>query len=142
MKSLTKPVKFASFLDSTRSNWFDTSALYSEDSVKTPKVNVEEKNGVIVVFAEMPGVDENDLNVSVENNILSIKSENENENKESEKSRYYKEFSHGKFERKFSLPENVDEKKITAKYKNGILEISIPRIIKKDTVKKIKVVSE
>jgi len=110
----------------------------SRYSSRVPRVNINDHDDKISIIAEMPGIDEKDLDVSVENGILSIKTQTESK-EESEDKTSYREFHFGRYERKFTLPENVDEENIVAKYRNGILELDIPREKKKPAKKVIKI---
>ncbi len=95
----------------------------------TPRVDVSETEKEIQVSAELPGMDEKNIRVSVDRNILTIEAE-KNEEKKDEKDRQYHitEMRYGKFSRSFRLPENrVDEKTIQASFSKGILTITLPK---------------
>jgi len=79
------------------------------------------------VALDVPGVDKKDIKVSVSNGVLSISGERKEEN-EVKKSNYYKiEKAYGKYYRSFNLPDNIDDKKIEAEFKNGTLTVHIPK---------------
>lgn len=141
MTNLTKPVRYRSLFDSMFDDLFRGSALVKapESRIKAPRVNVKEEEGCISVLAEMPGVDEKDLEVTIDNGILLIKSEQKTEKEEENDSGYYKEFSFGGFQRSFRIPDAVDQKKVTAKYKNGILSVTLPKTDNKNSTKKVKI---
>jgi HSP20 family protein len=91
----------------------------------------------VIVKAELPGVDKKDLDISVTQNTVTIKGTTSHEEKE-EKGDYYRcEMSHGSYSRTLSLPADVDEKKSKAKFKNGVLELTLPKLkkSKRHTVK-------
>jgi HSP20 family protein len=97
---------------------------------KTPSVDVIERDNEVVVKAELPGVDKKDLDVSVTSNTVTIKGTSSSEEKE-EKGDYYRcEISRGSYSRTLSLPADVDEEKTKAKFKDGILELTLPKLKK------------
>ena len=92
-----------------------------------PKVNIYEDENEIEVTAELPGIAEKDIDIKVENNVLSLKGEKKIM-KEKEYGTYHMvETSYGAFNRSFTLPGTVDQAKITANYENGILNIGLPK---------------
>jgi HSP20 family protein len=94
----------------------------------TPRADVVEKDNAYEVHAELPGLDKKDINVSVEEGVLTISGERKAEKKEEKDGKYrYYERTYGSFERSFRLPDNVDAGKIRASHKNGVLELSIPK---------------
>lgn len=86
-----------------------------------PPVDVFESEDSLVFTVDVPGFDEKDLNLSVENRRLAISGERQREEKNFRRT----ERAYGKFERVFSLPSTVDAEKIEAKLKNGVLRISL-----------------
>ncbi|WP_126455272.1 Hsp20/alpha crystallin family protein [Sulfuriflexus mobilis] len=97
---------------------------------KTPSVDVIERDNEIVVKAELPGVDKKDLDISVTQNTVTIKGTTSHEEKE-EKGDYYRcEMSRGSYSRTLSLPADVDESKTKAKFKDGILNLTLPKLKK------------
>ena len=114
-----------SFFDSFFS--MKPSTLFDADWV--PSVDVTEENGEIRVKAEMPGLEEKDINVTIENGILSISGEKKEEKKEEDKERNYilSERSFGSFKRQIRLPDDVKSGDVKAKFRNGVLEITLPR---------------
>jgi HSP20 family protein len=96
----------------------------------TPSVDVIERDDAVVVKAELPGVDKKDIDVSVTSNTVTIKGSTSHEEKE-EKGNYYRcEISGGSYSRTLSLPADVDESKAKAKLKDGILELTLPKVTK------------
>ncbi len=92
-----------------------------------PSIDVDEDENGIHVKAEIPGIEEKDLHVVIEQNMLTISGE-KSEEKKSENKRYVvSERQFGSFYRSIALPEGIDANKITAKFKNGVLHIEIPR---------------
>jgi len=95
-----------------------------------PAVDIKEEDGTFQLYIDLPGMDKSDINISMENNVLTLQGDRKNEKKKKE---YYRlERSSGKFHRRFTLPETADEKKIAATMEKGVLTISIP---KKETSK-------
>lgn len=98
-----------------------------------PSANIKENKDAFEVEVAAPGFNKSDFNIELNNGILTISSEKEVNDEMKEGERVTRqEFSYQSFTRSFTLPELVEEDKITAKYKNGILSISIP---KKDEAK-------
>jgi len=95
-----------------------------------PKVDVIDRDDEIVVRAEVPGVDKDDLDVSVTDNSVTIKGESRHEEKEEKGDFYRSEISRGAFARTMSLPNDVDSAKIKTKFKDGVLELKMPKIQK------------
>jgi HSP20 family protein len=93
-----------------------------------PKVDVVERDNEIVVRAEVPGVDKKDLDVSVSDNAVTIKGSTRHEEKEEKGDYYHHEISTGTFSRMVSLPANVDGSKAKADFKDGVLELTIPKV--------------
>ena len=92
-----------------------------------PAVDVYDNDKDIVIKAELPGMDKKDMVVHVDGRFLTLKGERSSENEVKEDKYHRRERSYGKFERVFTLPEEVDPDKITADYKDGILKIHIPK---------------
>lgn len=97
---------------------------------KMPKVDVIERDDEVVVKAELPGVDKKDLDVSVTENSVTIKGSTSHEEKE-EKGDYYRcEISRGAYARTVALPSYVDADKAKASFKDGVLELKLPKVEK------------
>jgi HSP20 family protein len=95
-------------------------------SAWNPAVDVIEVNDRVVVKVEVPGVDEKDLRVTFEDGLLTISGERQFERKD--ESNYHRiERAYGSFSRTFTLPRSVDATQIVANYRNGVLEIEIPK---------------
>ena len=91
-----------------------------------PKVDMYEETDKVVVKAELPGVDKKNINISLNNDILTIKGEIKKEEKVNNEDYHYSERSFGSFARHLSLPAKVEDEKIKANFKDGILEIILP----------------
>ena len=107
----------------------------------SPSVDIFETEGEIVVKAELPGMERKDITLHLENNVLTLRGERKFQ-KETKDENYHRiERSYGNFSRSFSIPAIVDEEKIRADYKDGVLKIMLP---KKEQAKpkQIKIASE
>lgn len=91
-------------------------------------VDVYEQDGRLFVRAAVPGVAPDQLDVQVENNVLTIKGEHKQESTSEDAKVYRREVAYGSFSRAIRLPENLDLDKVDAEFKNGIVTISIPKI--------------
>ncbi len=92
-----------------------------------PSVDILEKEGNIVLRAELPGMTEKEIELKIEGDTLILKGERKMES-EDKKSNYHRiERSYGSFTRSFRLPDTVDSEKINADYKNGVLTITLPK---------------
>lgn len=92
-----------------------------------PVTDIFENHDALIVKAELPGLMEKEIDIEVENNILTITGERKFAEKTEEKGIQRFERKYGKFVRAFTLPPNVVPEKILANYVNGILEITIPK---------------
>lgn len=102
----------------------------------SPRVNVKESDTKIHVSAELPGMDIDDIDISLSKDILSIRGEKKEEKESKEGNYYHMERSYGRFERHIALPGEVDADKIEANFKNGVLTVDLPK--KGDTAKPAK----
>lgn len=92
-----------------------------------PAVDIHEAEQELVVKADLPGMEEKDLDVRVENNILTIRGERKAEKEVSEDNYLRVERSYGAFSRSFTLSNTVDTEKIKAEYRDGVLTLHIPK---------------
>jgi HSP20 family protein len=93
----------------------------------SPSVDIFETEGEIVVNAELPGMERKDIALHLENNVLTLRGERRFQ-KETKDENYHRiERSYGNFSRSFSIPATVDEEKIRADYKDGVLKIMLPK---------------
>lgn len=105
----------------------------------TPKVNTREGAFAYHVDVDLPGVKKEDIKVDIKENVLTVSGERHSKEEIKEKEYYRVESSFGKFSRSFTLPDNVDVENIEAKSDNGVLEVVIPKLAEKETVKSISV---
>lgn len=92
-----------------------------------PAVDIHHDDDKVVVDAELPGLKKEEIEIGVEDGVLTIKGEKKRENEVEEDDYYRVERVHGTFERSFRLPTTVDTAKITAKYKDGVLHVEVPK---------------
>ncbi len=104
----------------------------------SPVIDVVEKDDKFVVKVELPGVKEEDVDVSVSGDMLTISGEKKEEKEEKKKGYYYSESSYGSFSRSVTVPSTVDAGKIEANFEQGVLEITLPKVAEVKP-KKIKV---
>jgi HSP20 family protein len=95
--------------------------------VWTPTLDVADKGDAIVVKVEVPGVDPTDIQVSVDDSILTLSGEKKYEKDEKDERHYRMERSMGTFTRSITLPVSVDATNVTALFKNGLLTIRLPK---------------
>ena len=104
-------------------------------------LDMYEEGNELVVKAELPGIDRKNIDISVEDDVLTIKAEKKAEKERKESSYYYTEREYGTYERCMALPTRVDADKVTATAKNGVLEIRLPKAEVPET-KKIEVTAK
>lgn len=104
-----------------------TRALQSTAWPVAPVVDLVEKDGQYEITAELPGVDEKNVEVKVANGVLTIRGEKSEEKKEERKDYHLSERSYGSFQRSFRLPDNVDADKIEANFGKGLLRVTLPK---------------
>lgn len=92
------------------------------------RFDVSEGDDAIEVSAELPGLDEKDVEVVLENGVLTVKGEKKAESEKKEKDYYLAERSYGAFRRSFRLPDTVDEDKINADFDKGVLKLVLPKL--------------
>jgi len=103
---------------------FDKSASLSFNA---PAVDVTEDDKAYKIEAELPGLDEKDIDVTVNGDLLVLKGEKRQEKEEKDKNTYVCERSYGSFQRAFSLPDGVDRNKIVADFSKGVLTVTLPK---------------
>jgi HSP20 family protein len=99
-----------------------------------PAVEMEENENSYEVRAELPGLSEDDINLSLKDNVLTIKGEKRTERTEEEREdTYYSERIYGAFQRSIRFDENIEEDSINAEYSNGILRVHLPKSEKRES---------
>ncbi|MDE0634882.1 MAG: Hsp20/alpha crystallin family protein [Candidatus Poribacteria bacterium] len=99
----------------------------AENTSWIPTVDISETENSFEIHAELPGVVESDVNVSVTDNLLTIKGEKQQEEKAEGKNFHRVERRYGSFQRSFTLPKNVETADIKAGFKDGVLALTIPK---------------
>jgi HSP20 family protein len=92
-----------------------------------PAVDVSETDKAYEITAELPGMDEKNIEVKLANDVLTIKGEKQDETEEKRKDYYMRERSFGSFQRSFQVPDGVDADKIEANFKKGVLTVTLPK---------------
>ena len=111
--------------DRVENGWPRWPALFRRDGdVMVPELDVRESTEAVTVEAELPGVEEKDVSVTLANGVLTIKGEKKSEKEEKSDNYYLSERSFGSFERSIRLPESVDDAKIEAKFDKGVLKVT------------------
>ncbi len=106
----------------------------------TPAVNTREGKEAYHVDIDLPGINKEDVDISVDKNVLTISGKRETRDEVKEEDYYRIESHYGSFSRSFTLPEKVDVENIRAASDNGVLEIIIPKLqVEVDTTKKIEI---
>ena len=94
---------------------------------KAPAVDVINKEKAYEITAELPGMDESNIDVKFSDGALTIKGEKKDEREEKKKDYYLSERRYGSFQRSFGVPDGVDADKIEAQFKNGVLTVTLPK---------------
>jgi HSP20 family protein len=92
-----------------------------------PAMDIVETDKELTVTAELPGIDQKDIDVSLDNGVLSIRGEKTDEREREDKKVHLYERSYGSFQRSFTLPSNVEAAKISAEFEKGVLKIHLPK---------------
>jgi HSP20 family protein len=96
--------------------------------IRAPAVDVDEHDKAYEITAELPGMDESNIDVKFSDGVLSIRGEKREEKEEKKKDRYLSERRYGSFQRSFRVPDSVDADKIEANFKNGVLTVTLPKM--------------
>lgn len=102
-------------------------ARFGEASGVTPHIDVRETEKEIVVEAELPGIDEKDVSVTLHDDVLTIKGEKKSERDEMKDSYHLTERSYGSFQRAFRLADSVDPEKVQASFDKGVLKVTLAK---------------
>jgi HSP20 family protein len=124
---------------------FDVNPLgtLARSSDFVPRLDLEEKDNEYVVTAELPGMDQKDIELSIEDDTLILKGEKKNESEDKGKNYYRMERSYGSFQRAIALGEEIDTDNVKAGFSKGVLTINLPKTGKaKESRKRIEVKSE
>jgi len=127
------PLNFPRLSNLFDDDWF---ALKAFEKNQKAAINVVEADNKFEVEVIVPGFKKEDINISIENNVLTVSAETKSETEESDKNYIRKEYNASAFTRSFSLPENADQENIAAKYNDGILKLTIEKTDTESSLKK------
>lgn len=116
---------FEDFFNTELGDW--RRGNFAGNDATLPKVNIREDNDQFTIEVAAPGMRKSDFKVNVDNNVLVISSEKQEESKDEKNNYRRQEFSYSSFQRSFTLPEIVDSEKISARYDNGVLLLTVPK---------------
>lgn len=121
------PTKFSDFFDLYARDFF--SPMLGEENTETfmPKVEVHETEKGYSVRAELPGLKEEDINLSLDDNCLILQGEKRSEKKDEDKNHFRSEFSYGSFYRTIPFRVDVDDNNVEATYRDGILQVNLQK---------------
>jgi HSP20 family protein len=117
-----KPLTLSDFLNE---DFFPT---FTRNTSSLPAVNIREDDKSFYLELAVPGMDKKDLRIEVKDDVLTISSEHKEEQEQEHEGYRRREFSYSSFCRSFYLPEDVNGEKIAASYKDGILNVEIPKL--------------
>jgi len=115
---------------------FDIPPIWRGETGKAPAVDVVDTDKAYEITAELPGMNESDIDVKFSDGTLTIKGEKRDEKEEKKKGYYLSERRYGSFQRSFGVPDGVDVDKIEANFKNGVLTVTLPKTPQAQTSEK------
>jgi len=124
---LRRGTTFPSFMDDFLGRDFFSNFFDNQTGMSIPSVNIIEGKEDFRIEVAVPGLDKKDFKIDLNNNVLVISSEKEVKNEQNDEKYMRKEFSYSSFQRSFTLPNSVDAEKINAAYKDGVLNVTIPK---------------
>jgi HSP20 family protein len=121
-----------------RRSFFDIEPLRRAEATFSamPAVDITETDKAYEIAAELPGMDEKNVEVKLANGVLTIKGEKRDEKEEKEKGYYMRERNFGSFERTFQVPDGIDTDKIEANFKKGVLTVMLPKSVEAQKAEK------
>lgn len=122
-------------MDDLFGTFFGNWPTFQSEKTVWPAMDVADDENQITVKAEVPGCNAEDIDISVHGSVLTISGEKKHEEEKKEKGYYHIERSYGSFSRQINLPAEVEQNKIDAAYKNGVLTITLPKAEKAKPVK-------
>lgn len=128
LKKMTEEKRPSVFYDLFKpwNEWFDEGSFLGR-TMNIPAVNITEEQGLYQVELAVPGMKKDDFKIDLDGNMLTISSEKEESKEEKDKKFTRKEYSYSSFSRSFTLPEEVNQERIEARYEDGVLKLSLPR---------------
>jgi HSP20 family protein len=124
---LSNHVLYNSPFQGLMENFFNDNFFNREYASFVPAINVSEETERFNLELSAPGFEKNDFKIEINHGVLSVSGEHKVQKESTEKNYTRKEFNYGSFQRSFTLPEEVNEDKIDAKYENGILKVTLPK---------------
>jgi HSP20 family protein len=122
LPAIDRPLGFPSFISDTLER------LWSDEAVNwMPSVNIKERSEDFVIDLAVPGMNKNDINVEVDNGVLTVRGERKEENSQENEKITRREFHYGSFTRTFTLPDTANPEEVNASYKDGILSLTIAK---------------
>jgi len=115
------------FMHPFKDSWPAWPDLETYTKGRFPKVDLIDRDNEILIKAELPGVKKDDMDVSLTDDVLTIKASTRHEEEEEKGEYHRREISRGEFQRTLRLPENVDGDKAKTSFKDGVLELKIPK---------------
>ena len=110
-----------------------------QGSLLVPHMDVSETDKELRIQAELPGVNENDVEVSVNEDVLTIRAEKKQERKEDREGVHVSERSYGTFQRAIRLPFQVNPDEVQARFENGVLQVTVPKTAAQDKSRRIQI---
>ena len=98
-----------------------------DNTTWSPAMDIEEKEKKYIINADIPGLSKKDVKISMVDNVLSISGERKHDHDNNVDNYHYRERTIGTFNRSFNLPDTIEEDKVTASCKNGILTVTLPK---------------
>lgn len=115
-------------IDDLLEDFFGGAAMERQAGVVAPRFEVSETENEVLVEAELPGMDENDIELTLQDNVLTLKGEKKREEETKKKNCYISERSYGRFQRSLQLGSGMDAEKVEASFKKGVLTVRIPKL--------------
>lgn len=100
---------------------------FPAEQILTPALDVKETEKELVVKADLPGIDEKDVNLTINDGVLTLRGEKKSEKKDERENYHLVERSYGSFQRSIRLPESIDEDKVAANFDKGVLTVTLPK---------------
>jgi HSP20 family protein len=120
-------VDFRKEMDRLFDSFFGKGLMKYDEEGFTPKIELSEDEKSYTVKAELPGMDKEDISVNLEDNVLTLRGEKKEEKEEKKKNSFYSETRYGSFHRQIPFRHDVDDGKVDAHFKKGILTMTLPK---------------
>jgi HSP20 family protein len=133
--------RFMDEMDRMFSDFGSLRPAFEREVAWSPQIELLEKDGKLVLRADLPGLKPDDVRVEVDRGVLTISGERKQEKKEEREGMYHSERFYGTFQRRIALPDDVDPDKIDARFENGVLEVVVPAPARQAGAKSIAVKS-